>query len=136
MIGLLAAAGETRVSGVAQYDFRGPPPGNSVGVDAGSGGCDMEDVLRRLGSLEKDVSVIKADAAGIVMRLPDMASKADVAPIPYLATKADVMAIRAELPYMATKADVSDAKTSIVQWIVGTIIAVAALTFTIAKFIH
>ena len=96
----------------------------------------MEDVLRRLGSLEKDVSVIKADVAGIVTRLPGMASKEDVAPIPYLATKADVMAIRAELPYMATKADVSDAKTSIVQWIVGTIIAVAALTFTIAKIVH
>ena len=96
----------------------------------------MEDVLRRLGSLEKDVSVIKADVAGIVMRLPGMATKEDVAPIPYLATKADVMAIRAELPYMATKADVSDAKTSIVQWMVGTIIAVAALTFTIAKVVH
>lgn len=92
----------------------------------------MEDVLRRLGSLEKDVSVIKADVAGIVTRLPDMATKADVAPIPYLATKADV----APIPYLATKADVSDAKTSIVQWIVGTIIAVAALTFTIAKLIH
>lgn len=112
----------------------------------------MEDVLRRLGSLEKDVSVIKAevagiatrlpgmatkeDVAGIATRLPGMATKEDVAPIPYLATKADVMAIRAELPYMATKADVSDAKTSIVQWIVGTIIAVAALTFTIAKIVH
>lgn len=103
----------------------------------------MEDVLRRLGSLEKDVSVIKADVAGILTRLPDLATKADVAPIPYLATKADVMAIRAdvmairaEIPHMATKADVSDAKTPIVQWIVGTIIAVAALTFTIVKFIH
>lgn len=92
----------------------------------------MEDVLRRLGSLEKDVSVIKADVAGIVTRLPGMATKEDVAPIPYLATKADV----APIPYLATKADVSDAKTSIVQWIVGTIIAVAALTFTIAKIVH
>jgi hypothetical protein len=80
----------------------------------------MEGVLRRLGSLEKDVSVIKTDVAGILTQLPYMATKADVAPIPFLATKADV----------------SDAKTSIVQWIVGTIIAVAALTFTIAKLIH
>ena len=128
MIDLLAR--EARVSSVAQYDFRGPrsTPG---GAAAGSGG-DMEDVLRRLGSLEKDVSVIKADVAGILTRLPDLATKADVAPIPYLATKADV----APIPFLATKADVSDAKTSIVQWIVGTIIAVAALTFTIAKLIH
>jgi hypothetical protein len=61
-----------------------------------------------------------------------MATKADVAPIPYLATKADV----APIPYLATKVDVSDAKTSVVQCIVGTIIAVAALTFTIAKIVH
>jgi hypothetical protein len=120
MIGLRAAAGEARVSSVAQYDFRGLPPSNSVGVGAGSGGGDMEDVLRRLGSLEKDVSVIKTEVAGITALLPHLATKADVAPIPYLATKADV----------------SDARTSIVQWIVGTIIAVAALTFTTAKFVH
>ena len=80
----------------------------------------MDDVLRRLGSLEKDVSVIKREVEGISAQLPHMATKADVA----------------QLPYMATKADVSDAKTSIVQWIVGTIIAVAALVFTIAKFVH
>ena len=98
----------------------------------------MDDVLRRLGSLENDVSAIKTDVAGIVSLLPHMATKADVMAIkaevagivtvlPHLATKADVM---------ATKADVSDAKTSIIQWIVGTMIAVAALAFTIAKFVH
>jgi len=80
----------------------------------------MDDVLRRLGSLEKDVSVIKTDVGAII------------ALIPHLATKADV----AQLPYMATRADVSDAITSIIKWIVGTTIAVAALAFTIAKFVH
>lgn len=58
--------------------------------------------------------------AGVVMQLRDVAAKADVAPIPYLATKADV----------------SDFKRSIVRWIVGAIIIVAALTFTIAKIVH
>lgn len=91
----------------------------------------MDHVLRRLGSLEKDVSIIKTDVAGIVSLLPHLATKADVT-----ATKADVAGILAMLPHMATKADVSDAKTSIVQWIVGTMIAVAALAFTMAKFVH
>lgn len=139
MTGLLKVAVESSVSSVAQYDFRGGlPPGTPGGVGAGSGGGDMDDVLRRLGSLENDVSAIKTDVAGIVSLLPHMATKADVMAIkaevagivtvlPHLATKADVM---------ATKADVSDAKTSIIQWIVGTMIAVAALAFTIAKFVH
>jgi hypothetical protein len=53
-----------------------------------------------------------------------------------MAIKADVAEVEAQLRYVATKADVSDAKTSLVQWMVGTMIAVAALAFTIAKFIH
>lgn len=92
----------------------------------------MDDVLRRMGSLENDVSVIKREVEGISAQLPYMATKADVAQLPYMATKADV----AQLPHMATKADVSDAKTSIIQWMVATLIAVAALVFTIAKFVH
>jgi hypothetical protein len=87
----------------------------------------MDDVLRRLGLLEKDVSVIKTDVSGILAQLPHLATKADVAQLPHLATKADVAQL---------KADVSDAKTSIVQWIVSTVIAVAALAFAIAKFVH
>lgn len=94
----------------------------------------MDDVLRRLGLLEKDVSVIKTEVAAISAQLPNMATKADVAllkadlaQLPYMATKADVALV---------KADVSDAKTSIVQWTVGTVIAVAALVFTMAKFVH
>lgn len=84
----------------------------------------MEGVLRRLGSLEKDVSVIKTDVGAII------------ALIPHLATKADVGEIKSVIPHLATKADVSDAVTSVIKWIVGTTIAVAALTFSIAKFVH
>ncbi len=91
----------------------------------------MDDVLRRLGSLENDVSAIKTDVAGIVSLLPHLATKADV-----MAIKAEVAGIVTVLPHLATKAEVSDAKTSIIQWIVGTMIAVAALAFTIAKFVH
>jgi hypothetical protein len=127
------------VSSVAQYGFRGgSQPSTSIGVGAGSGGGDMDDVLRRLGSLEKDVSAIKTDVAGIVALLPHMATKADVMAIKadVMATKADIAGMMNLLPDMATKADVADSKTSIIQWMVGTMIAVAALAFTIAKFVH
>jgi hypothetical protein len=87
----------------------------------------MDDVLRRLGLLERDVSVIKTEVAAISAQLPNMATKADVAQLSYMATKADVALL---------KGDVSDAKTSIIQWVVGTLIAVAALVFSIAKFVH
>lgn len=80
-----------------------------------------------MGSLEKDVSVIKTDVSGMLGQLCHLATKADVAPLPHLATKADVALL---------KADVSDAKTSIIQWMVSTVIAVAALAFAIAKFVH
>lgn len=75
----------------------------------------MDDFLRRLGTVESDISGIKADVSGL---------------------KADVSGIKAQLPYLAAKSDVSDAKNSIIQWVVGTTIAVAALAFTIAKLIH
>ena len=68
----------------------------------------MDDVLTRLGAVESDLSTIKAD----------------------------VSAIKAQIPYLATKSEVSDAKTSIIQWAVGTTIATAGLVFAIAKFVH
>jgi hypothetical protein len=116
----------------------------------------MDDVLRRLGVIEKDVSDIKADVGAIAAQLPQMATKTEVAAIavqlpqmatktevaaiavqlPQMATKTEVAAIAAQLPHMATKADVGDAKVSIIQWMVGTTIAVASLAFVIAKFVH
>jgi hypothetical protein len=138
------------VTSVAQYDFRaGQPPSIPGGVGTGSGGGDMEDVLRRLGSLEKDVSVIKTEVAGITAVLPTFATKedvallrADVAQLPYIvanmATKADVRAevanVRTEI--VAVRTEIAHEKTSHIQWTVGTMIALTALAFTIAKVVH
>jgi hypothetical protein len=94
-----------------------------------------------------DVEAVKTEVAGIEAQLPHLATKAAVdgiaAQLPHLATKAVVDGIAAQLPHLATKADVlaikadiSDWKTSIIQWMVGTSIAMAALVFTIAKFVH
>lgn len=75
----------------------------------------MDDVSRRLGEVETDVSGIMVDVS---------------------AMKADLAGIKAVIPYLATKADVSDMKTSIIQWIVATTIAASGLAFAIAKFVH
>jgi hypothetical protein len=53
-----------------------------------------------------------------------------LAVIPQLATKADVGAAVRQL-----KADVA-VETAIIKWIVATVLASAALAFTIAKFVH
>ena len=75
----------------------------------------MDDVMRRLGTVESDMSGMKADIS---------------------AMKADISGIKAVIPHLATRADVSDMKTSIIQWIVATTIAASGLAFTIAKFVH
>jgi hypothetical protein len=57
--------------------------------------------------------------------------------------RSQVSAILAIIPHLATKADVADVKadvaaveTTIIKWIVATVLASAALAFTIAKFVH
>jgi len=47
-----------------------------------------------------------------------------------------VSGIKTQLPYLATKSDVSDARTSIIQWMIGTTLAVASLVFAPAKLVH
>jgi len=85
----------------------------SVVTDAGGG--DMDDVMRRLGAVETDISGMKADIS---------------------AMKGDISGIKAVIPHLATKADLSDMRAAIIQWIVATTIAAAGLAFAIAKFVH
>ena len=51
-------------------------------------------------------------------------------------SKSQVSAILAIIPHLATKADVVAVETTIIKWIVATVLTSAALTFTIAKFVH
>ena len=68
----------------------------------------MEDIMKRLGNVETDVSE----------------------------TKSQVSAILAMIPHLATKADVSALETAIIKWIIATVSGTAGLVFTIAKFVH
>ena len=89
----------------------------------------MEDILRRLGNVETHVSELKSQVSAIL------------AIIPHLATKADVADVRTAIADVRTavgqvKADVAAVETAIIKWIVATVLASAALAFTIAKFVH
>jgi hypothetical protein len=81
---------------------------SSSSVGSGSGGGDVEDILKRLENVDTHVSE----------------------------TKIQVGAILAVLPHLASKADLAAVEASIIKWIISTVLASAALAFTIAKFVH
>ncbi|HXS92467.1 MAG TPA: hypothetical protein VN705_24125 [Steroidobacteraceae bacterium] len=67
----------------------------------------MDDVLKRLSSVENSVSDIRAQVSGLI----------------------------ATAAHLATKTDVSQVESSLIKWLMGTLLAVAVLTFTIARFV-
>jgi hypothetical protein len=75
----------------------------------------VEDILKRLGNLETSLHELKSQVSAIL------------AVIPHLATKADLMDVRAS---------VAAVETAIIKWIIATTLATGALAFTIAKFAH
>jgi hypothetical protein len=68
----------------------------------------VEDILKRLGNVETDVSQVKSQ----------------------------VSAILAIIPHLATQAGVSALETAIIKWIIATVSGTAGLVFAIAKFVH
>lgn len=78
------------------------------------GDVPMESILNRLGAVETSVSDIRAQVAGMASVMP------------HLATKADVNAVKAEVHSM---------ESSLLKWLIGTLIAGVALACTIAKLI-
>ena len=128
---------------VVGYQPRGTGSDSSVG--SGSGGGNVDDILKRLGSVEISVSELKSQVSAILALIPQLATKADLADvrssvrateavIPHLATKADVSDVMTELKEL--KADVAARETAIIKWIIATTLASASLAFAIAKFVH
>jgi hypothetical protein len=67
----------------------------------------MDDVLKRLANVESSVADIRAQVSGL----------------------------SATALHLATKNDVSNLESSLIKWIVGTLLAVAVLAFTVARFV-
>ena len=100
----------------------------------------MEDILKRLGAVETNVSELKSQVSGILAILPHLATKADVADVrtdvadvrtDVANVKADVAQLRGEMG-----AGISGLETRIIKWIVATLLTSTGLAFTIAKFVH
>jgi hypothetical protein len=81
------------------------PPPKVGGTGGGDGG--MDDMLKRLHTVEQTVSEIRADVGGLT----------------------------AVMPHLATKADVSNSALRIIGWMIGTAIALTTLAFTIARYV-
>jgi hypothetical protein len=108
----------------------------------------MDDVMKRLGVLERDMSDLKVQVGSIAAQLPHLATKAEIGDLKAM-TSAEIGGLRAMTSaeiggLRATtsaeigdlRAAISEAKTSIVQWVVGTTIAAAGIAFAIAKLVH
>ncbi|HEY7638813.1 MAG TPA: hypothetical protein VH814_03730 [Steroidobacteraceae bacterium] len=67
----------------------------------------MDDVLKRLANVENLVADIRAQVSGLC----------------------------ATAAHLATKNDVSELESSLIKWIIATLLGVAVLTFTIARFV-
>ena len=109
---------------LASYNHPGREP--SSNTDSGGGGGDVEDILKRLGAVETNVSELKSQVSGILAILPHLATKADVADV-----RTDVAQLRGEV-----WAAISGLEARIIKWIVATLLTSTGLAFTIAKIVH
>ena len=126
------------MSRVIEYDFSSDLSRSApAGMGAGSGGGGMDEVVKRLGVLERDVSDLKVQVGSIAAQLPHLATKAEISDLK-ATTSAQIGDLKAATSAQIgdLKAAISEAKTSVVQWVVGTTIAAAGIAFAIAKLVH
>ncbi len=122
------------------------PAIKKLSSDGGGGGME-----ERIAKLESDVEHIQTDMSDIKIDIREIRSdinklSENTAQIPNLASKAELEKIAAQMLHFATKADVQAnhteihaIKASLIQWIVGTMLAsaglAAAIAFGMAKLI-
>jgi len=116
---------------VVGHSSRGTEP--ILSVDSGSGGGDVEDILKRLGSVETHVLELRSQVSAILAVIPHPATKAHVVDV-----RTSVAELRADLSAAVgfARADLAVFRTTIRNWAVAAVLASAALAFTIAKFVH
>ena len=122
----------------------------------------MEDILKRLGNVESDVSELKSEVRGILAIVPHLATKADVMDVRTAVAdlrgemnelrgemKSGLSEVRAELAaglgsvrsemaagFGAIKAEMAARETAFLKWIIATVLTSVGLAFTVAKFVH
>lgn len=86
----------------------------------------MEDILKRLGNVESDVSDLKSKVSTVLETLPHLATKSDVAEV--------LTEMSTRLGELRT--DMATRETAFIKWMIATVLTVAGVAFTIAKFVH
>lgn len=108
----------------------------------------MEDILKRLGNVESDVSTLKSNVSTILATLPHLATKSDVSDL-RTEMSAGFGALRTEMTAAlgaqrsettgalgALRTEMASRETAFIKWMIATVLAVAGLAFTLAKFVH
>lgn len=106
----------------------------------------MDDILRRLGNVEKSVGDLRGQVDTIAATIPHLATaksvsdfRAEVAES-HSELKAQMRGIQATIPHLATAASVAAMETRIIKWFIATATTLTALAttvaFSIAKFVH
>src|SRR5690349_16761914 len=101
-----------------------------IGVDRksrGGGGGDMDDVSKRLGTVEASVTELRVQVSGIAAIIPHLATKEDLKEV-----RGQVGSIAAIIPHLATKADIHALEAKIIKWIIATVIAAVTTTSGLA----
>jgi hypothetical protein len=85
-------------------------------ISSGSGGGNVEDILKRLGKVEESVGDLKTQVGVIAAAMPLLATAASVADVKLTTAasiaelKTEVRAMAATMPHLATAASVADVK--------------------------
>ena len=95
----------------------------------------MDDILRRLGSVEKSVGDLRSQVDVIAGATPHLATAAAISGLESkLTSKID--GIAAVIPHLATTAALYELKSDLIKWMIATVLATSGTVFTIAKFVH
>ena len=113
-------------------------------IGSGSGGGPVEDILKRLGNVESDVSELKSQVSGVLAIVPHLATKVDVMDVRTAVAelrgelKSGLSELRAEMAaqFGSMRAEMAARETAFLKWIIATVLTSGGLAFTIAKFVH
>ena len=115
----------------------------------------MEEIQKRLGKVENDVSELKSQMSAIQATIPHLATKADVMDVRtavaelrgemlegFGTLRAEMLAgfgaLRAEMVagLGSLRAEMSARDAAMIKWFIATALTSVGMAFTIAKFVH
>ena len=90
----------------------------------------VDEILKRIGNIEADVSKLKVDVGVIAS---NYATKSDIAEV-----KTSIADLKGELKVETAglRTEIASMESRIIKWIVGTTLATAGVVFSIARFVH